>query len=218
MTKLNYFRLFLIFGLLTLSGKTLHAQTQNTSGAQVQAQEEERTLNVFTNTYSPDYCDFQANFPEPPLITQHCEDPNDTATCFQKASYTKVFDLSASVKFDIICNPASEEMYGHFEPDAMLSTVKAMTKDIVLETFNTHSQQEEGYRHAGLVGVARQGVENSLYISQLWITPKSIMSVEARMTGAQNKDADFLFASLLSNIIFAPKVKPAPEEPVTQNP
>tara|TARA_R110002095_G_scaffold42116_1_gene38581 strand:+ start:841 stop:1611 length:771 start_codon:yes stop_codon:yes gene_type:complete len=154
----------------------------------------------FAYGYSPEYCDFVAGFPEEPLIIHHCEDENDPSTCFNLVSYTKVFGLSSTVKVEAICNPAGAEMYEHFTPETMEKTVRAMTKDKVVKEFKVDSRDEKEYRQSGLVAQGRQGLNDTLYIAQLWVANNSIMSVEAELMGEQTPEADELFANILRNI------------------
>lgn len=153
-------------------------------------------------TYEPEYCDFEAAFPEEPLVSEQCEKEDDPSTCYKLVSYTKVFDLASTVHINIICNPSTPDMYAYFQPEAMESTVKSMTEGTVLKTFNikTTDHKEEGYRLTGLVGQGKQGLDDTLYIAQLWTSENSIMSVEAELSGIQNDDTDKLFAGLLSHI------------------
>jgi hypothetical protein len=154
----------------------------------------------FEFSYSPEHCDFIANFPEKPLVTYQCEDDNDNSTCFNLVSYTKVIGLSSTVKVELICNPATQEMYEYFEVDIMEASVRAMTKDKVIKEFNIDSRDGKGFRQTGIVAQGRQGLHDTLYIAQLWIAENSILSVEAELMGEQTAEADFLFANILRNI------------------
>jgi len=169
-----------------------------------------------THRYQPEYCDFTASFPEEPLITTVCEKEGDPDTCFQLASYTKVFDMATTVGVKIICNPANAEMFEYFKPEVMEDTVRKMTEGSVLETFNVNSTEKEDYRLTGLVGQGKKGLDKTLFIAQLWISEKSIMSVEAEISGNSLPEADALFAGLLNHIGYIKEIKPpiqgAPKE------
>ncbi|PCJ00232.1 MAG: hypothetical protein COB14_04560 [Alphaproteobacteria bacterium] len=175
---------------------------QETAGkAPAAAPEATEEAQIDTPKYSPDYCQFTAQFPEKPYITHKCE--GDTAdTCFNLISYTKVFDLSTTITVEIICNPSTPAMYKEFTPETMESTVRAMTKDTVIEAYEIKSRQEEGYRQSGLLGRGRKGLEDTIYIAQLWIADHSIMSVEAQLIGEQSAQSDQAFAEILRNIGF----------------
>ncbi len=151
-------------------------------------------------TYQPEYCDFIANFPEEPVISEKCESEDDDATCFKLVSFTKVIEMSSTVRVDIICNPASPEMFDFFQPEIMEKTVREMTKDTVIESYRVDSVTEENFRQTGLIGKAQKGLDDSLYLAQLWVSPHSIMSVEAELSGAHLEEADKLFATILGGI------------------
>lgn len=152
-----------------------------------------------TPKYSPNYCQFTAQFPEKPYITHKCEgDTKDT--CFDLISYTKVFDLSTTITVEIICNRSTPSIYEAFTPEVMEDTVRAMTKDSVIEAYEISSRQEKAYRQSGLLGRGRKGLNNTIYIAQLWIADKSIMSVEAELIGEQSEESDQHFAEILRTI------------------
>jgi len=164
------------------------------------AQEKQSQMDV--KVYSPEYCQFSAIFPEEPFLSERCEDPKKNENCYDLVSYTKVFDMASTIRVEIICNPATAEMYQYFNPKVMETTVRAMTKGTVIEAYEVNSRQEENYRQTSLLGKGKKGLDDSIYIAQLWAGETSIMSVEAEMSGAQNADADKVFAEILSNIGF----------------
>ncbi len=161
--------------------------------------------------YAPDHCDFMAEFPEDPHITKQCENPDDESTCFDLVSYTKVFDLNATVRFELVCNPSTPELYEEFKPAVMENTVRAMTKETIIEAFELNTRETDNYKQTGLLGKARRGVDETLFIAQLWITEKSIMSVEAELIGLQRDDSDALFAQVLQSIGYKSEIEKAIE-------
>ena len=163
------------------------------------APEATEEAQIATPKYSPDYCQFTANFPEEPYITHKC-DGEGMETCFDLISYTKVFDLSTTITVEIICNPSTPEMYEEFNPQVMEDTVRAMTKDTVIEAYEIKGIQEKEYRQTGLLGRGRKGLNDTIYIAQLWIANNSIMSVEAELIGEQSDESDKHFAQILRGI------------------
>ena len=160
-----------------------------------------------THRYQPEYCDFTAAFPEEPLITTVCEKEGEPDTCFQLASYTKVFDMTTTVGVKIICNPSDDKMFEYFTPEVMEDTVRKMTEGSVLQTYNVNTTEKESYRLTGLVGQGKKGLDKTLFIAQLWISEKSIMSVEAEISGNSLPEADALFAGLLNHIGYTKEIK-----------
>ncbi len=197
-----------LFIILSLFATPAHTQ---------QTQEEEAKMAPLdydvAYRYQPEYCDFTAAFPEEPLINHACEKEDDPSSCFEQITYTKVFDMATTVGVKIICNPADEKMFKYFTPEVMEDTVRKMTEASVLETFHLNSTEKDEYRLAGLVGQGKRGLDKTLFIAQLWISEKSIMSVEAEISGTKLPEADKLFAGLLNHIGYAKEVNPqTPEE------
>lgn len=184
-----------------------HAQDQAVPSEPQKTQEQKYQAIDYEFGYSPEHCDFYAGFPEEPLAVNHCENEDDAGTCFDLVTYTKVFGLSSTVKIQVICNPATDEMYDHFTEETMQATVRSMTSDKVIKEFNIESREGEGYRQTGIVAQGRQGLHDTLYIAQLWVAKNSIMSVQAELMGEQTPEADELFANILRNIGHVTEIK-----------
>lgn len=197
----------LVFLFALLITAPLYAQEQAVQEDTEQISDQDFQRIDYDFGYSPEYCDFFAGFPEQPLAVNHCENENDPNTCFDLVTYTKVFGLSSTVKIQVICNPATQEMYNHFTEDTMEATVRSMTSDKVIKEFNIDSREGDGYRQTGIVAQGRQGLHDTLYIAQLWIAKNSIMSVEAELMGEQTPEADELFANILRNIGHVVEIK-----------
>jgi hypothetical protein len=161
-------------------------------------------------TYSPEYCEFAVTFPEEPHSQRRCEDDSEEK-CYDLISYTQVHEMSSTVSVRVICNPATEELFEKYSGEVMEATVKAMTEKTVVKTFDTSFREEEGYKQAGLVGEGKVGVTPTIYIAQLWIGKKSILSVEAEMTGEASEESDKLFSSILQSVHYSLN-DPKPEE------
>lgn len=168
-------------------------------------------------TYSPPPCEFSVTFPDEPYKRQECGDESKKETCVEKISYTQVYEMASTVNFRLSCNPIGAEVIENYSKEVMEATLKAMTKDTVVKTFESSSREEEGYKQAGLVGEGKSGTMPTIYIAQLWIGKKSAMSVEAEMIGEPNKEADKLFSDILKSVRYtagdtAAAPKPEPED------
>lgn len=149
--------------------------------------------------YSPEHCEFSVTFPSEPHQENRCEDES-REKCYNLVSYTQVFDMAATVGVHVICNPATEDLYNNYSGAVMEATVRAMTEKSVVKTFDTSFREEDGYKQAGLVGEGKTGMIPTVYIAQLWIGKKSVMSVEAEMTGEAYEEADKLFSTILKSV------------------
>ena len=165
------------------------------------AQNEENTILEekvpLSNTYSPDYCEFTVTFPSEPYKSRRCEGED---RCYDLISYTQVYDMASTVNFRFICNPIGEEILEAYSEDVMRATLKAMTKQSVVEEFNTSYREEEDYKQAGLVGEGLSGRTPTIYIAQLWIGSQSALSVEAELIGEPMVEADELFRDVLASV------------------
>jgi hypothetical protein len=178
------------------------------------------TLIFFTNPahaeptpYSPDYCDFSITFPEAPYIEEKCDGGFDKNECYKRISYTKVYDLDATIKIGVICNPVDEKLKNSYNQDVMVATLEEITKSRVVEKFESSFTEEEKYKIAGLVGEGKMGVTPTIFIAQLWIGEKSIFSIEAELTGDPHKNADALFRDILKSVQFKESAAPKDKKP-----
>lgn len=153
--------------------------------------------------YSPANCEFSITFPETPHAQKRCEpapaDKKQKPRCYEQASYIKVFDMVSSVNIRATCNPVEGDMYGQYSGDVMKATLKAMIAGRGVEAFDASYREDTHYKQAGLVGEGKQGLSPTLYIAQLWIGRKSVLTVEAEMVGEPHPAADALFSQILKS-------------------
>lgn len=169
-----------------------------------------------TATYIPDFCEFSIKFPEDPYKSHRCENPDaekkEDKRCYDQISYTKVFDMSSTVNFRIICNPVSEKVIKDYSGEVMQATLRAMTKRSVVDTFDTSFREEENYKQAGLVGEGKVGKLATVYIAQLWIGKQSAFSVEAELIGEASEAPDKMFSDILKSVEYRGSTTPAPKK------
>lgn len=149
--------------------------------------------------YLPEYCDFNIDFPEDPYTTRRCEDDTQDK-CYDQISYTRVYDMTTTVNFRVICNAVNKDIIDQYSGEVMVATLKAMTQRSVVQEFNTSFTEEEKYKMAGLVGEGQTGRTPTIYIAQLWISDKSAFSVEAELIGDINDEADQMFSTVLRSL------------------
>lgn len=150
-------------------------------------------------TYSPDYCGFEITFPSQPYTMRKCEDKSEKR-CYEEVSFTKVFSINTSIKITAICNTIGDDIYQAYDEEVMKATLKAMTKDNVLETYDLTFGETAEYKQAGLIGQSEQGRTSSLYIAQLWINDSSAFSIEAELIGEMMDKADETFSLVLKSV------------------
>jgi hypothetical protein len=168
--------------------------------------------------FAPEHCEFSAAFPETPETIKRCETTGDKE-CYEQFSFTKVFAMSTSVNFKVICNPAGGDIFKAYTEEVMRTTLRAMTDREVIKTFDVSFREEPLYKQAGLIGEGEMGLTPTMYIAQLWIGQRSAMSVEAELVGEPSEEADQMFSELLRSVQFivpeetdkAPEAPPAPK-------
>lgn len=152
--------------------------------------------------YSPEYCEFSVTFPGEPYKTRRCED-GDENRCYEQISYTQVYELNTTVNIRVICNQIGSEVRSTYSGEVMEATLRAMTQDTVVKTYDTSFREEEHYKQAGLVGEGLTGRTPTIYIAQLWIGDQSALSVEAELIGEAHDKADKLFSDILKSVRYS---------------
>lgn len=160
-------------------------------------------------TYAPNGCELRIVFPEEPGVSQIC-DPSDMKKCHERAMYARVLTADSSVRITAICTPAEPGMMERYSGDVMNFTLESMAKpyvDHVKSGFNEHKFAKQSV----VLGNKKQpdGSE-TIYMAQLWIGQKSVMTIEGVVTGKQSDTADTLFATILKSVHHESQETPAP--------
>lgn len=152
-------------------------------------------------TYSPEGCEFTITFPSEPYETRKCN-PDDPKQCHNVVTFTKVFDLSATLNLSVVCNPAEKDMFERYSGDVMKTTLIAMAGRGKLEEFETGYDEKPGVKMANILGYGKKDDQDLIYNGQLWIGKKSMFSLEADITGDYVTGADEMFAQILQSVTF----------------
>lgn len=146
-------------------------------------------------TYKAQDCEFLVNFPSEPAVAERCETPEK---CYKLASFTKVFDMDATIDVSVTCNKAETDMFNRFSGEVMEKTLGAMTADKNVTEYETAFQQfGVDAKQAVLLGLGRGGNHEKIYTSQLWIGQKSVMMLEAELIGVPSQEVDDMFANII---------------------
>ena len=163
-------------------------------------------------TYAPDGCEFHMTFPEQPADSKACDAANPQS-CHRVSTYTKIYDVTTGMRINVTCAPATPSMMEKYSGEVMQYTLGALARDRVdKEQAQTAFEDLGTAKQAILMGAKKQedGTE-SVYMSELWIGKKSVLTVEGEMTGPANQDADTLFAHIMKSVRQEGKDKPAAE-------
>lgn len=204
MTKLlKVLTLFLLIPAAAYAQDQAPAEEQASPAPPVQAERPQAPPpKDMTHIYKPDYCDFQIGFPEDPVVEQKCDGGENRDECYEQVSYTQTFGLDATVNFRAVCNQIGQEIKDRYDQEIMIATLEEMTKDSVVEKFNTtyHEDEEKRFRLAGLVGEGKVGLIPSIFVAQMWLGENSAFSVEAEIVGDAFLEPDALFRDIMRSI------------------
>lgn len=149
--------------------------------------------------YAPEHCEFTITFPSEPFIGRKCN-PDDPKICHETVSFTKVFDVTASLSLSVSCNPAEDKMYERYSGDIMKTTLIAMAGRGKLDEFETGFNDMKTAKMAYILGYGKKGDHDLIYNGQLWIGQKSVFSLEADIVGNYIDGADAMFAKILQSV------------------
>ncbi len=150
-------------------------------------------------TYSPEGCEFTITFPSEPFTGRKCN-PDNPDQCHDVVTFTKVFDVTASLNLSVICNPAEENMYERYSGDVMKTTLIAMAGRDKLEESETGFNEQPEFKMAYILGYGKKAGQDLIYNGQLWIGKKSVFSLEADIAGDYVDGADTMFAQILQSV------------------
>ena len=114
-------------------------------------------------------------------------------------------------------------MYESYSGDVMQAPLAAIMGENQLEDYQTGYQEFDVAKQAVLMGMGTTGSSDKIFIAQLWIGHKSVLTVEAELVGGPLEEADKMFSDILHGIrheswgkVGAPKKEapPAADKPV----
>lgn len=149
--------------------------------------------------YAPEHCEFTITFPSEPFVGLKCN-PENPKQCHETVSFTKVFDVTASLNLSVVCNPAEDKMYERYSGDVMKTTLIAMAGRGRLDEFETGFNDMKDAKMAYILGYGKKGEQDLIYNGQLWIGQKSVFSLEADIVGEYVDGADAMFAEILQSV------------------
>lgn len=145
-------------------------------------------------------CDFQIVLPGEPTTARRCN-PDDPDECNRIITYTKVFDLDATVSFNVTCNPAEDGMYERYTGDVMKTTLEALIGKDSLTEYKTDFRETDDYKHAIIVGSGKVGDSDTIYSAQIWIGKSSVFTVEGQVIGFGGEGPDRMFAEVMASVV-----------------
>ncbi len=149
--------------------------------------------------YSPPHCGFQVTFPDKPYKNTKCEGQHQEV-CYEQASYTQFFEGGQTLNLKVICSKSDEITYKEYNPTVMRMTLRAMSDQNIIKTYEVNAKEYKFYKHASMIGEGLRGKDDTLYIAQLWLDDHSTFSIEAELTGDASETGDKLLSDVLHSV------------------
>lgn len=165
--------------------------------------------------YAPEQCDFQITFPEKPYMVEKCAGANEKRKCVEVVSYKKIIPPDGAVDVRLTCEAKDDSNPDSQTKDYSELTLKSLLKDHNYEAYDLHSETS-GKDHVTRSTSLSIGVQNDIpyiYSGQIWIGPKSLLTVETSMKGEKNDQVDQIFAEILKSLIVKSKTEKNPQTP-----
>lgn len=163
--------------------------------------------------FAPDYCDFEATFPEKPASTRRCVPDAD---CYDLKTYTMVYSIDTSIDVSINCTPSTPENFKRYTQPVMKAALAGMVDQHRLQEYEINFSDDKEYRSAALSGTGIQGATEKLFTGQIWVGENSIFTVQAQLVGKAEKVADDEFSEILKSIKYKGG-KQLPKKPKASN-
>ena len=148
--------------------------------------------------YAPDFCDFEITFPEAPYTSKRC--PQNTGKCYDLTGYTMVYDLKTTVEVSVTCAPSSPADYSRYNDRVIKAALNGMVSRANITEFEINTNEQDDVRQGSLIGTSTYGKQGRIYNAQLWIGQNSVMTIEAKLTGPKDNEADASFGDILASI------------------
>ncbi len=154
-------------------------------------------------TFAPKGCEFAMTFPEQPTSAERC-DPAAPTQCTHSSVFVKVYGMDSSMRVTATCSPAEDNMLKRYSGDVMRFTLESMAKGNA-KTYETGFNDLGTAKQAILLGSTPNDHDGEdVYMAQLWIGEKSVLTIEGVLTGVQTPDSDSTFTGIMKSIHATP--------------
>ena len=186
--------------LLTLSFPVLAEEKEERSVEDIieEAVEEEKPLADPVSRYAPEHCDFEITFPEEPYTAKRC--PQGAKKCYNMTSYSMVYNSGTTVDINVTCVPSKPNNYSRYNERVIKSALNGMVGRSQVTEFTINTEELEDIRRGSLIGETKIGNQERIYNAQLWVGQNSVMTIEAKLIGRANDEADTTFTDILNSI------------------
>ena len=180
------------------------AEETTTSDDKKTEKEAEIKDKIKEGLYAPDFCDFSVTFPEKPFSSRKCPQgqSRNSGQCFDKVTYTMVYDLATTVDITVSCIPSTPDKYDRYSERVIKTALRGMINrtNISDPTINVRTLEEQQVRQGSVIGAGVGGRQSKIYNAQLWVGQNSVFTIEAQLIGPSHHEADAVFGDILGSI------------------
>jgi len=167
--------------------------------------------------FAPENCDFQMSYPEKPFIENRCKDGKN---CEEIATFTRTKD-AAAINFRVSCRPENAAALKKLKPEDLKRTIQGMAATAGAKPFAEDSARLDGdVLSAVALAIGERNDRELLYTGQIWVGPKSVLTLESEISGPDNTDINTTYTDILKSIMLKSMAdkKPAAVAPAKKAP
>ncbi len=147
--------------------------------------------------YAPPSCDFEVTFPNKFFKSERCTNKND---CYDVISFA-FRDKESAVDIRLTCEPKSNEDIKILKQ----SDLKIAARDLAQSTGLTSYGEDMGKMPDGTVtavtiALGMRGTKEAIYTGQYWVGDRSLLTLEAEMTGPANDQIEKIYSEILASV------------------
>ena len=146
--------------------------------------------------YAPEYCEFQIEFPQEYFSRKSCIADN----CFDIISFAKTNENS-NVDVRLSCQKKTSEEIKDIKNSDLKETVRELAIDAGLRPYAADvATLPSDIVTAVTIALGMRGKKESIYTGQFWIGKKSLLTLEAEMTGPANTEIEKIYSEILTSV------------------
>jgi hypothetical protein len=151
--------------------------------------------------YAPSSCDFEIIFPEKFYKAEKCTSKNISKTdCYDVISYAKnIKDSSVDVR--LTCESKTKEEIEILKQSDLKISAFELAKSTGLRSYGEDmGKMPDGTVTAVTIALGMRGKKEAIYTGQYWVGDKSLLTLEAEMTGPANDQIETIYSEILGSV------------------
>ena len=147
--------------------------------------------------YAPSSCDFEVIFPEKFYKAEKCSSKTD---CYDVISYAKnIKDSNVDVR--LTCESKTKEEIEILKQSDLKISALELAKSTGLRSYGEDmGKMPDGTVTAVTIALGMRGTKEAIYTGQYWVGEKSLLTLEAEMTGPANDQIETIYSEILGSV------------------